>query len=106
MHSDIQKTCDADERFAARFPDRQFWLRPASRGEVREIFGRKVRGWHPCLAVWREGDIYRKVPFFATTRDVADASDGVSAETAVNAIESLREGVVLRILITRSGRAL
>lgn len=101
---DVQKTCDADERFAARFPDRFCWLRPASRAEVRQVFGRKVQGWHPCLAIWREGDVFRKVPFFSTSRDVADASDGVAADAAVRAVESLRGGVVLRILTTRSGR--
>lgn len=106
MLTDIQKTCDADERFAARFPDRTCWLRPASRGEVRQVFGRKVRGWHPCLAVWREGDVYRKAPFLSTSRDVADACDGVAADAAVKAVESLRGGVVLRILMTRSGRAI
>lgn len=105
MLTDIQRTSDADERFAARFPNRMCWLRPASRGEVRQIFGRKVRGWHPCLAVWREGDVYRKAPFLSTSRDVADACDGVAAEAAVKAVESLRGGVVLRILATRSGRA-
>lgn len=102
---DLQKTCDADERFAARFPDRFCWLRPASRGEVRQMFGQKVRGWCPCIVVWREGDVYRKAPFLSTSRDVADASDGVAADAAVRAVESLRGDVVLRILMTRSGRS-
>lgn len=104
MLTDIQRTCDADERFAARFPDRTCWLRPASRGEVRQVFGRKVRGWHPCLAVWREGDVYRKAPFLSTSRDITDACNRVAAEAAVKAVKSLRGGVVLRILATRSGR--
>lgn len=103
---DVQKTCDADERFAERFPNRVCWLRPASRAEVRQIFGRKVRGWHPCIGIWREGAAYRKVPFLSTSRDISDASEGVAVDAVVKAVESLRAGVVLRILMTRSGRPL
>lgn len=106
MQSDIQKTCDADERFAARFPNRKCWLRPASRGEVRQIFGRKVRGWHPCIAVLREGSDYKKVPFLSTSRDVSDADDCVAATVAVKAVEALKGGGTASIVAIRSGRSI
>lgn len=107
MTESLQKTAEADERFAQRFPDRRFWVRPASRGEVRTMFRGKVRGWHPCVVIARyEGDFYTHFPFLCTTHDISDASEDGAAEIFLKAIAANKAGSIARVVAVRSGRAI
>lgn len=103
----LEQACKADRRFARRFPDRECWLRPATPGERKAMFlGQIGDGWHPCVAVYRQGDVYRNFPFLSSSRDIADAYENTAAHTAVKALEALREGGIAHIIATRSGRPL
>lgn len=105
MTENLQKTAEADERFAQRFPDRRFWVRPASRGEVRTMFRGKVRGWHPCVVIARyEGDVYAHVPFLCTSRDISDAYEEGAAEIFLKAMAANKAGSIAKVLAVRSGR--
>lgn len=91
-----------DRRYARRFPNRQWWLRPASAQERQEQFrGRSVEGWHPCLVVGRAGDKFVSMPFFASSPDVADISDDEAAITAANVGTALLDGEMPYIEIRR-----
>lgn len=103
----LEAACKADRRFARRFPERECWLRPATPAERKAMFhGHVGEGWHPCVAVYRQGDVYRNIPFLSSSRDIADAYDSTAANTAVKAAEALRGGGIAHIIATRSGRPL
>lgn len=91
-----------DRRFARRFPNRQWWLRPATMEERQVQFrGRSVEGWHPCLAVGRSGDRFMSMPFYASSPDVADIGDDDAALTAANVGDTLLDGAMPYIGIRR-----
>lgn len=91
-----------DRKFAARFPSRQWWLRPALAEERAEQFrGRTEEGWTACIAVGRNGDKFMSLPFFASSPDVTDIDDDDAALTAANVADTLLDGAMPFIEILR-----
>ncbi|SEN57991.1 hypothetical protein SAMN04488103_1066 [Gemmobacter aquatilis] len=95
-------TAKIDRRFAKRFPERQWWLRPATAEErLVQFRGRSVEGWHPCLVVGRNGDKFMSMPFYASSREVTDIDDDDAAATAASVGSALLDGAMPYVEIRR-----
>ncbi|RNF33711.1 hypothetical protein A7A09_014570 [Paracoccus methylarcula] len=95
-----------DRRFARRFPNRGFWLRPASAEERKIQFrGRSEPGWHPCMAIMRgvgkHADKFHSLPFYSSTPDLADIGEEESGMTAAHVRDSLSDGGLPFVTINR-----
>ena len=97
-----------DRRFSRRFPKRQFWLRPATPSERNMV--RAQHGDAPaitpavCMAIGKRGPDYIAVPFWCSSADVADATEGAAAEGVALAVEAIKAGTIARIMTMRTGR--
>lgn len=93
-----------DRRFARRFPDRSFWLRPATPEERRVILARKpdAASFSPaylCIAIAHRDCDFLAFPFWATCADVSGASDGDAAEFVMRAAEAIAAGGMASIIL-------
>lgn len=93
-----------DRRYARRFPDRNFWLRPATPEERRVILSRKPDpAQFPnaalCISVAHWDSDFLAWPFWADSADVADASDGAAAEVVMRAAEAYAAGTMASVIL-------
>ena len=100
----LDASAKIDRRYSSRFPDRHFWLRPATLEERLSLAQAAPSGAALCIAIARRGDDYFAVPFWSLSSDVADATEGAAAEVITVAVRALQAGNLAMIAPMRSGR--
>ena len=61
----LDASADIDRRYSSRFPERHFWLRPATFEERVTLAEAGPKGATLCVAIARRGADYYKVPFWS-----------------------------------------
>lgn len=102
--SHLAAPANIDRRYSTRFPDRHFWLRPATFEERVTLAEAGPKGTTLCVAIARRGADYYKIPFWSLSSDVADATQDAAAQVIAIAARALQAGNVAMIAPMRSGR--
>jgi len=100
----LETSANIDRRYSARFPGRQFWLRPATLEERVTLAQSWPKGATLCMAIARRGNDYFAVPFWSLSSDVADATQDAAAQVVTIAAQALQAGNLAMIAPRRSSR--
>ena len=101
---DLESTAQIDQRYSSRFPNRHFWLRPATFEERVTLAAAAPAGASLCIAIARRGDDFFAVPFWSLSSDVADATESAAAQVITVAARAVHAGSLAMVAPMRSGR--
>lgn len=100
----LESSAKIDQRFSSRFPNRHFWLRPATFEERVSLAEASPAGASLCIAIAKRGGDFFAIPFWSLSSDVADATEDAAAMVIARAAQAVREGSLAVIAPMRSGR--